>query len=486
MKHSAPASLTLLFCVSSCLAEPSSTKQTTSTTYKNCTNITLTGTCDALARSCLTMENVSDNAPSNATSEKRGSNTTSSAIEFCHQCLEGFVEPYIKTFDVMEDECMPISNLTYQDFEDAFQPVLREDLEESERLDTLIELAEHISRHNAQIPPPYFYLELNEISAHSDNELSWRNGAVLNVETEKTLPFFRDAGSNRRLASDTLALPAKVNWVNEGAVTDVKNQKNCGACWSIATVGAIEGIAAIDSSYAYLQSLSFQQLLSCDKSNSGCDGGSVSDALAFVQSDSIGGLTTNSQYPFEDANGITTEQCSEAEDHLAVEEWQTALVTATYSPNSAKERINYMKQGVAHQPVAVYIRALCVEFQSYKGGILTSQGDCVCDVNVTCLDHGVLLVGYDDTGETPYWLIKNSWGTGWGENGYVRVAQIASDDEFPWGLFSVLSMGVIPLRAVNTTTEIDEPSAASFVATTWGMASPIFLAGASLLALACV
>jgi C1A family cysteine protease len=240
-------------------------------------------------------------------------------------------------------------------------------------------------------------------------------------------------------------------------MTSVKDQGQCGCCWAVSTVGAVEGITTIDTDFNYLQSLSFQQLVSCGMTNSGCDGGSITAAMQYVEGDSLGGMTTNLQYPLIDSKCTTTTDCTVFQDLLAVEAWDTSMITSTTSPGNYQDCINQMKQGVAWQPVLILIKAKCQEFQSYRGGFMTCDGGCTCSES-TCLDHVVILVGYGDTYATPYWQIMNSWGTGWGEDGYVRVAQTASDSS-SFGLLGMLAQGAVPSRAVNTTVEV--PSAAS-------------------------
>jgi cathepsin L len=227
----------------------------------------------------------------------------------------------------------------------------------------------------------------------------------------------------------------------------VKNQEQCGCCWAFATAGAIEGAVAIDSNFTYLQSLSAQQFISCDTSNYGCNGGSPVTALEYSRTN---GVTSYEQYPFEDAGGTSTTNCKLSDYTVAVSDSDPSVVTDTDTGDSFSTRVTKMKQALVYGgPVAIVINANCAEFQSYSSGIFT-PGACSCS-DSSCLDHAVLLVGYNDTNVPAYWKIKNSWGTCWGEDGYVRVSQ---EQEGEFGVLGLLAQGVLPLSAYNLTAQV--------------------------------
>jgi len=194
-------------------------------------------------------------------------------------------------------------------------------------------------------------------------------------------------------------VPSSIDWVAKGAVAEVKNQGNCGGCWSFATTGSIEG--AIQIKTGKLTSLSEQNLIDCSKKNSGCHGGVVDYAFQFVIDN--GGLCQESAYPYAGKQGVCKTSCTKVSAISSFKDVpvhsETALLAA-----------------VAQQPVAVAIEADQDTFQFYSTGVMTGK----CG---TKLDHGVLVVGFGTQSGKNYWTIKNSWGATWGESGYIRIGR---------------------------------------------------------------
>jgi C1A family cysteine protease len=196
------------------------------------------------------------------------------------------------------------------------------------------------------------------------------------------------------------ALPASVDWTAKGAVTPVKDQGTCGSCWTFSTTGAVEG--AWEIATGQLLSLSEQQLMDCDTSNHGCQGGSMDLAFKYLEGQVA---CTESSYPYEGKQGT----CNVTECEIGI---PAGSVTGYYDVPSNDEKA--LMEAVAQQPVSVAIEADQRVFQVYTSGILKKAcGD--------SLDHGVLLVGYGTEDGVDYWKVKNSWGTSWGEDGYVRL-----------------------------------------------------------------
>lgn len=185
---------------------------------------------------------------------------------------------------------------------------------------------------------------------------------------------------------------------------------------------------------------------------------------------SLDGMSSLNDYPFTDEKGDTTEDCQDFKSDVLP---KNGKVVVTFSDSlSFDKRFARMKYAVSIQPVSMVIRSQCDILSSYKSGVITDDGDCQCE-ETSCIDHAVLLVGYDDTNDPPFWSLKNSWGTSWGEDGYFRVAQASYGRE--WGLFGMLGEGVIPLDAQNVTSqEYDQPQDSGV---TWWQILLIAIAG---------
>lgn len=367
--------------------------------------------------------------------------------DVCTVCLDGFVE--------FREACFEIDALDFQDFRKSYAPLYADDDRASpvERLARLKVLATIISRWNARFPPPLFRLELNQYSADLDFDRNQLLGYRHVNGTDDAFPRFNpESPDERRHLARSLqasSLPDRVDWVEQSAVTFVKDQGRCGCCWAVSLAGAIEGSAALTPGNSdFLQSVSFQQLISCDTSNHGCNGGSMVTGMLYSTDNSFGGLASLNDYPFSDDDGDTAKTCATSDKELLVDPDDPRLVLTFDDQLSFDERLELMKAAVARQPVSITLKSGCDRFSSYKDGIINDDGDCACEV-VSCIDHAVLLVGYDDTASNPFWKLKNSWGDSWGEGGYFRISQQSNDER--WGLFGMLGQGVITLQAFNAT-----------------------------------
>jgi len=195
-------------------------------------------------------------------------------------------------------------------------------------------------------------------------------------------------------------LPTSYTWVSKGATTPVYNQGQCGSCWAFSTTESIESMNFLAGNP--LTSLSMQQIVDCDTSDDGCNGGDPPTAYQYVMS--AGGLETYANYPYTAQDGQCQFQASLISQSIS--SWQ--YVTQSQNENQMQQ-FTY-----SSGPPSVCVDAST--WDSYNGGVYTSQ-DCG-----TQLDHCVQIVGWDVVSGTNAWVVRNSWGTGWGYSGYLYVA----------------------------------------------------------------
>jgi len=203
--------------------------------------------------------------------------------------------------------------------------------------------------------------------------------------------------------------PDAVDWVSKGAVTPVKDQGQCGSCWSFSTTGALEGAYYIK--YHDLVSFSEQQLVDCDTFSNGgrdhgCNGGLMDNAFNWI--DKNGGLCTEQDYPYVSGTTMTSGSCSDT--------CELVDNSKVHSHVDVKPSDSSMMSALAQQPVSIAIQADQREFQLYKSGVFTEA----CGTN---LDHGVLAVGYGSMNGEDYYRVKNSWSSTWGDKGYIYLGR---------------------------------------------------------------
>jgi len=229
--------------------------------------------------------------------------------------------------------------------------------------------------------------------------------------TAKYTGLKHDAGKvNASLvhAETAVNAPASFDWRSKGAVTPIKNQGQCGSCWSFSTTGSTEGCHKLAGHT--LVSLSEQNLVDCSDSygNEGCNGGLMTQAMQYIIAN--GGIDTEASYPYTAEDG----SCS----------YNAANSGATLSgfTNIAAGDENDLLAKNVIGPVSVAIDASHSSFQFYASGVYNEPA-----CSSTQLDHGVLAIGWGTSGSTPYWLVKNSWGTDWGQAGYIWMSRNANN-----------------------------------------------------------
>jgi C1A family cysteine protease len=248
---------------------------------------------------------------------------------------------------------------------------------------------------------------VNEFTDRTESEMARMNGYKA-AEKKGNFTVFDDS-----------SLEASVDWRTKGAVTPVKNQGQCGSCWAFSTTGAVEGADFITT--GTLTSLSEQQLVDCSGSfgNMGCNGGLMDNAFKYIKT---APLETESDYAYTARDG----SCS----YVSSKGVGKVTSYSDVTPNSPAQ----LQAAVAQGPVSVAIEADQYSFQGYTSGVITKG----CG---TSLDHGVLAVGYGtDATAGDYFIVKNSWGASWGDQGYVKIGANAKNGN----VCGILSAASIP------------------------------------------
>ena len=292
----------------------------------------------AVAEEC---SNATDTCPSRYCSVKDGE-------DVCGPCLENFVE--------YEENCINLDEINLDDFLEDFQPTYRNGaavMDSEGRLGLLLASAKFISDFNKENLNNTYELGITSYSADTPLEYKERSGYFyINVTgTTDALP----ALDTQSIVRDSL--DEKVDWVDRGAVTSVKDQGRCGSCWALSLAGAVEGAAAVNN--GYLQSMSFQQYISCNDRNLGCDGGNLVIALGYTWLNKFGGLTRMSDYEYTDYGGDTTDECQVENKPLAVEVKDPKIVLDFGGLQSFEERLQIMKSVLNTQPVSMVIKSSC-------------------------------------------------------------------------------------------------------------------------------
>jgi len=293
-------------------------------------------------------------------------------------------------------------------------------LEAKFRLKIYMENKAKVERHNrkAQQGKHTFTLQMNKYGDLLHHEFrTMLNGYKQRPKNQtrkyEAATFIRNAHVDR--------LPAKVDWRKLGAVTPVKDQGQCGSCWSFSTTGALEAMNFRKT--GKLVSLSEQNLVDCstEYGNEGCNGGLMDNAFQYIKEN--GGIDTERSYPYE----------GEDDECRYNPRWKGASDIGFVDVESGNEE--ELQHAIASQgPCSIAIDASHESFQFYSKGVYREPE---CDPEM--LDHGVLLVGYGQEGDgSKYWLVKNSWSDGWGDNGYIKMAReednmcgVATQASFP-------------------------------------------------------
>jgi cathepsin L len=227
-------------------------------------------------------------------------------------------------------------------------------------------------------------------------------------------PVFRLRGNNEMVLrgdEELSALPTSIDWRSQGVVTPVKDQGQCGSCFSFSNTGALEGAYALK--YGTLKSFSEQEIVDCSTlknggPNMGCNGGQIGATMDWIGRN--GGLCTEAAYPYTSGTTKVAGTCQRS-SCTAVSGSQVVSHT-----NVAVNSDIAMMTALTKQPVSIAVEADQAAFQFYSSGVFTQT----CGTN---LDHAVLLVGYGTLNGVDHYILKNSWGSSWGSQGYMYIGR---------------------------------------------------------------
>eukprot|EP00250_Pteridium_aquilinum_P002349 c12547_g1_i1 orf=297-1412(-) len=289
-----------------------------------------------------------------------------------------------------------------------------------------------IDAHNSKAEGSSFKLGLNRFADLTHEEFKESRLLGLKLPARKIGSIRRPSHvHHKNPAIDTQKLSESVDWRSLGAVTEVKDQGMCGSCWAFSATGAIEGANAVAT--GSLVSVSEQELVTCS-SEDGCNGGLMDEAFEWVLDN--GGIATEERYPYESYSGSAGSCNTQLE---VAEKTVTIDGFADVEPYSEAA----LMEAVLKQPVSVAIEASAWDFQLYAEGVYNGT----CSSDPYDINHGVLLVGYGSDNGVNYWIVKNSWGSSWGDAGFIRMIRNSS----PFGICAIHSMSSYPIKNASAT-----------------------------------
>lgn len=309
----------------------------------------------------------------------------------------------------------------FNQWKNVFNKVYKTVQEEEEKLVTWVKNMEKIVQHNLMydLKKVDYRLEMNHFGDMNATEYKQTmNGYRKDLKKLK----FKPRSSLYMESMINITLPTNVDWRDHDYVTPVKDQGQCGSCWSFSATGSLEG--QMKRKTGKLVSLSEQNLVDCSapEGNQGCNGGLMDQAFEYIKIN--GGIDTEESYPYKGYEG----ECHFTKSNIGGDD-----VGYVDIPEGSEKALRH---AVATQgPVSVAIDASNESFQFYSSGVY-NEPNC----SPQNLDHGVLVVGYGEDENTghKYWLVKNSWGPNWGDEGYIRMSRgrhnqcgIASSASYP-------------------------------------------------------
>lgn len=262
------------------------------------------------------------------------------------------------------------------------------------RLGIYLQNLKLVQAHNSD-PSKRFKVAMNQFAALTPSEYKQMLGFKPN---RAAINKYRKAQKQpMRRTADSL------DWREKGVVNEIKNQYTCGSCWAFSAIQAAESAYAIKT--GTLLSLSEQNLVDCVDTCEGCNGGLMDASYTYVIEHQGGKFNTESEYWY-----------ISFQESCYFDKYEKVGSISSYVNITEGDEDDLAAKVEAYGPAAVAIDASSLWFQLYFSGIYDNSG-----CSSTELDHGVGCVGFGSESGTQYWIVRNSWGTYWGESGYVRM-----------------------------------------------------------------
>eukprot|EP00644_Phytophthora_capsici_P014139 jgi/Phyca11/99090/e_gw1.3.867.1 len=266
---------------------------------------------------------------------------------------------------------------------------------------------------NFSIMSPFSAMTDDEFNTYVLNSYVRGNSTQSSGTTKRQLRSAASSDGSLDTSSIISGASGSVDWSTTECVAPIQSQGSCGSCWAFATVSVVESAQCISNGKTSLTKYSEQQLVSCNTQNWGCNGGAPVYALDYVLQN---GLCTENSYPYT-SDSRYAEACSSSCNK------QDTGITGYSQLQGEKELLS----AIDEHPVIVAVASGNNVWKQYTGGVVAS-----CES--WDLDHAVVAVGYDSSSIK----IRNSWGTYWGEDGYIRLAR-SSSSEGTCGVISDMS-----------------------------------------------
>lgn len=311
--------------------------------------------------------------------------------------------------------CVAIASATsvsdeFRAYKTNFAKVYRNEAEHAHRMTAFANNLELIKKHNKEAAEGKhsYTLGVNKFADLTNEE--WRQSLTLNIVKEGEPKYF--------MKSIKADIPDAVDWRDEGYVTPVKDQKQCGSCWAFSATGSMEG--ALFKKTGTLTSLSEQDLVDCDNSDGGCNGGLMENAFRWLLAGNS--LNTEADYPYEAKDKSCRFDAS-----------KDSFTISAFHEINEQDEADLTNKIASEGPISVAIDAGKFSFQLYHDGVYYEPS-----CSSTRLNHGVLAVGYGTEDGKDFYHVKNSWGSGWGAAGYIKMSRnmenncgIATDASWP-------------------------------------------------------